>query len=473
MRWKATFVNKSNDNPEVRNTFGLKSKKCSPPVKDLQAFESDLLDMTRNVKFRDTSNQFQKDLANDLKSVGKSKKAFIPADKTRNMYEMDKATYDKLLQENITKSYKKTTNETVNNINKEAKKIATELGIQDRTTSFPMNQSFVTLKDHKENFENAPKCRLINPAKSTIGRVSKEILERVNNELRRSTNVQQWRNTQSVIDWFNALGKKNKCAFIQFDIVDFYPSITENLLMDAFDYAKQHTSISPKEIEIIMHARKSLLFNKDEPWIKKTNDSAFDVTMGSYDGAEVCELVGLYILPILQEKLGNPNIGLYRDDGLGAMHNLNARASDRKRKDITETFKNLGLKITIEANLKTVNFLDVTLDLGNESYKPYRKPNDNPLYINASSNHPPSILKQLPKNISKRVSGISSSKEIFDQAAPYYNDALKASGYREKIEFQPPEIAAKQESQKRKRKVIWFNPPYSMNVKTNIAKKFL
>ena len=94
-------------------------------------------------------------------------------------------------------------------------------------------------------------------------------------------------------------------------------------------------------------------------------------------------------------------------------------------------------------------------------------------FFNASSNHPPSVLKQLPKNISKRVSGISSSKEIFDQAATYYNDALKASGYREKIEFQPPETAAKQESQKRKRKVIWLNPPHSMNVKTNIAKKFL
>ena len=154
--------------------------------------------------------------------------------------------------------------------------------------------------------------------------------------------------------------------------------------------------------------------------------------MGNYDGAEVCKLVGLYILPILQGKLGNPNIGLYRDDGLGVLHNLNACASDRKRKDITEAFKSLGLKITKEANLKTVNFLDVTPDLSNESYKPYRKPNDNPLYINASSNHPPSILKQLPKNISKRVSGISPSKQIFEQAAPYYNDALKASGYQEK-----------------------------------------
>ena len=187
----------------------------------------------------------------------------------------------------------------------------------------------------------------------------------------------------------------------------------------------------------------------------------------------MCELVGLYILPILQEKLCNPNFGLYRDDGLGALHNLNAQDLDRKRKDITEIFKKLGLKITIETNLKAVNFLDVTFDLRNESYKPYRKPNDNPLYINASSNHPPSIIKQLPKNISKRISEISSSKEIFDEAAPYYNNALKASGYKKRITYQPPETAAEQKTQSRKRKVIWFNPPYSMNVKTNIARKFL
>ena len=348
------------------------------------------------------------------------------------MYELDKAAYDKLLQENITNSYKKTTSETVNDINKEAKKLATELGIQDRATSFPTNQSFITLKDHKENLEHAPKCQLINPAKTTIGRVSKEILENVNNELRKSTDVQQWRNTQSVINWFNSLKNKNECRFVQFDIVDFYPSIRKNLLMDAIKYAKQHTNISAKEIEIIMHARKSLLFDKDERWIKKNNDSAFDVTMGSYDGAEVCELVGLYILPILQEKLCNPNFGLYRNDGQGALDNLNAQDLDRKRKDIIEIFKKLGLKITIETNLKAVNFLDVTLDLRNYSYKPYQKPNDNPLYINASSNHPPSIIKQLPKNISKRISEISSSKEIFDQAAPYYNNALKSSGYKRK-----------------------------------------
>ena len=125
-----------------------------------------------------------------------------------------------------------------------------------------MNQSFIALKDHKENFENAPKCRLINPAKSTIGRVSKEILERVNNEMGKSTKLQQWRHTESVINWFNALENKNECTFIQFDIVDFYPSLTENLLINAIDFSKQLTNI--------MHARKSLLFNRDNPWIKKT-----------------------------------------------------------------------------------------------------------------------------------------------------------------------------------------------------------
>lgn len=77
------------------------------------------------------------------------------------MYEMDKDTH-----ENITKSYKKCDNNTYNEINNEAKKIATKLGIQDRTTTLAKQQAFITLKDHKENFHSAPKCRLINPAKN-------------------------------------------------------------------------------------------------------------------------------------------------------------------------------------------------------------------------------------------------------------------------------------------------------------------
>ena len=129
--------------------------------------------MTQNIKFRKTNDTFQRTLNQDIKSVRSSNKAFFPADKTRNMYEMDKDTHDKLLHENITKSYKKCDNNTYNEINREAKQKATSLGIQDRTTTLAKKQAFITMKDHKENFNNAPKCRLINPAKSIIGRVSK------------------------------------------------------------------------------------------------------------------------------------------------------------------------------------------------------------------------------------------------------------------------------------------------------------
>ena len=122
--------------------------------------------------------------------------------------------------------------------------------------------------------------------------------------------------------------------------------------------------------------------------------------------------------------------------------------------------------------MKEVNFLDVTFNLPTDSYKPYKKPNDNPIYIHTKSNHPPNIIKQLPKNISKRISDISSSKEIFDKAAPYYNNALKASGYEDTIEYNPPNDEGNAE-RKRERNITWFNPPYNKNVQTNVAFKFL
>ena len=159
---------------------------------------------------------------NDIKSVKNSKKAFIPADKTRNMYKMDKSQHDKLLQENITKTYKKSDTNKYNEINTEAKTIAIKLKIQDRATQLAKKQAFITLKDHKENFENAPKCRLINPAKSDLGRVSKQILEKVNGEIRNKISVHQWKNSRNVIEWFDQLANKNLCTFIQFDIVDFF-----------------------------------------------------------------------------------------------------------------------------------------------------------------------------------------------------------------------------------------------------------
>ena len=78
--------------------------------------------------------------------------------------------------------------------------------------------------------------------------------------------------------------------------MELYTSIIEHILDDAINFAKQHTNITDEKLRIIKHCRKSLLFNNKESCKKRNTDSCFDVTMGSYDGAEVCELVGIYLL---------------------------------------------------------------------------------------------------------------------------------------------------------------------------------
>ena len=71
--------------------------------------------------------------------------------------------------------------------------------------------------------------------------------------------------------------------------------------------------------------------------------------------------------------------------------------------------------------------------------------------------------------ISKRISNISCDKECFDKAAPVYNNALRNSGFNENIKFTP----RPPKRRKRSRSIIWFNAPFSSNVKTNIGKLFL
>ena len=130
-----------------------------------------------------------------------------------------------------------------------------------------------------------------------------------------------------------------------------------------------------------------------------------------------------------------------------------------------------GLKITIEANLKSVNFLDVNLNLELEIYKPYMKPNDKPIYVDRNSNHPPSILKNIPESIKNRLSKISANEEVFNQAIPPFQEALKKCGYDFQLKLSPP-APNKRKKNCRKRKITWFNPPYYKHVKTNIGKKF-
>ena len=172
---------------------------------------------------------------------------------------------------------------------------------------------FITIKDHKENFLNHPKVRLINPAKNELGRISKVILNNRNMKLFQATKINQWKNT--VRKWFNSLKDKNLMKFIMFDIKDFYPSITQDLLNKALNFASEYIYISKCDSDAINHRRKSLLFDGSNTCIKKQG-GLFDVSVGAYDQAEVCELMGTYMLNVLFKKDSRNDFGLYRNDGL-------------------------------------------------------------------------------------------------------------------------------------------------------------
>ena len=100
--------------------------------------------------------------------------------------------------------------------------------------------------------------------------------------------------------------------------------------------------------------------------------------MDSFDEAEICELLGVYILNVLSEKYRKERVGLYRDDSLPYFENVSEPQAEKIRKDVVKIFKQeFDLNITSEINLKTVNILDVTLNLSTEEYHLYNKSDNN------------------------------------------------------------------------------------------------
>ena len=134
-----------------------------------------------------------------------------------------------------------------------------------------------------------------------------------------------------------------------------------------------------------------------------------------------------------------------------------AREIERIKKDLCFIFNTYGLKITSEAK-KKVNFLDVTLNLSTCKYQPYSKPNNIPFYVHSKSNHPLSILRNIPLSINKRLTEISSPKQLV-----VTNISQSTSTHRTKSSLDPRIVD----------ETLWYNPPFSKNVSTNIGQKFL
>ena len=152
--------------------------------------------------------------------------------------------------------------------------------------------------------------------------------------------------------------------------------------------------------------------------------------MGCYDGAEMCKLVGIHIQNKLYKLMNKKDFGLYRDDGLGILRNTSGPEADRKRKKIIKIFKECGQSITCLVNKKIIDFLDVRFNLNDQTHESYRNPNNEPVYINKHSNHPPNIITDIPKAIiSQRLTSISCNKNVFDKNVDIYQTALKNSGF--------------------------------------------
>ena len=120
---------------------------------------------------------------------------------------------------------------------------------------------------------------------------------------------------------------------------------------------QKSTIIIPDEdIRIIDHCRKYLLFNVNEPWKKRETARCFDVAIGSCDGAEIRELIGIYILTLLAKIVKKSDCEYYKDDSLLILHNINRQQIERTHKNINKAFNKVGFSINIEINSKVTDF---------------------------------------------------------------------------------------------------------------------
>ena len=412
-------------------------------------------------------------LRRDLSDIKAKQKILVKGDKSRRIFLVPKDEYVKDMKAEISKKYKKGDRDMVLDVNREAAKISSKLEVADRIDALPESEAFLSFKDHKPNFPMRKEVRLLNPSKSNIGKISKKFLDRINTDLRQKTKFNQWKSTNECLSWFRALENKPDFRFVKMDIQQFYSEIGLKLLEDSIRWARNYTPISSEEEDIILHCRRSFLFFDKQGYVKKSNPQ-FSVEQGGLDSAEVSELVGLYILFKMSSVLPKEQIRIYRDDMLFVVKATGrgyGRQTELLCQRLHKAFKEwFNLGITWEANLTIVNFLDVTMNLEDGSHRPYRKDDSVPVYIHKNSNHPPHIKKGLPHMIGRRISDLSSNEEIFNQAAPLYNQALRNSGFNEEISYSERNP---RRNKGRKRKIIYFHPPWSDQIETKVGQNFL
>ena len=283
LRWKVAFATGRVTVNSVTEKYGFRSPK---PIKELKEFEDGLLEIVKQCDTNSKVTPFLAKLRAESNRIKSDGKMFVSADKTVNIYKVGTEVYQNLVNKEVNADYKKASVNSVKKVEEAEKKLVSDLGLSDRVFQSKKKKAYITLKDHKDNFANNPKARLINPAKTEVGKISKIKLDSMIREIRTKTLLKSWRATNDTLCWFNALPNRQLQTFLEFDIVSFYPTISELLLTKAVDWGSKFVNVSQMDKAIIMQARQSMLFLNMEPWSKKSGE--FDVTMGAWDGAEIC-----------------------------------------------------------------------------------------------------------------------------------------------------------------------------------------
>ena len=183
-----------------KETYGFPSLYNPDPVKEITPFKEDLLNLAKNIEFRKNFSDFQNQLKNEVVTIKNDTKLIVAADKTSNHYRITPEHYLEFTGREVQKDYKKADPEHVKKINIAHKKIVNKLDIQDRVFKTTEREAFISLKDHKGDFKNNPKSRLLNPTKPEVGQVSHKILKNVVNVIRQRTQLNQWENTYSCLE---------------------------------------------------------------------------------------------------------------------------------------------------------------------------------------------------------------------------------------------------------------------------------
>ena len=158
-QWRAAHYLDPNLSRNNKETYGLKTSKAPPLVKELKVFQDGLCDIAKNIKFKRVRNNFLNSLKSDIRSMRQEDRVLVSADKTGNHYWTDIAEYTKHLNNNITKDYMKVDDSVIDDIKLDDKKVASSLEIDDRLYCTSKRECFITLKDHKKQFQNNPKFR--------------------------------------------------------------------------------------------------------------------------------------------------------------------------------------------------------------------------------------------------------------------------------------------------------------------------